>query len=213
MPSRKVPFVNDEIYHIYNRGNEKRIIFDSSNYFKRFLKTLKYYQHEGPKPKLSRFFDSSFKLDPTKKIVEIIGYCLMPNHFHLLIKQIKDGGITEFVSKLSNSYTKYYNTKNNRVGSLFQGEFKSVHIDNYEQLIHVHRYIHLNPVVSYLAKKPEDYEWSSYSEFSESKQDICLISEILALFASPEKYQEFVNDQIEYGQTLERLKHQLLEEV
>src|SRR5436309_402352 len=112
MPYRNTPFINGQIYHIYNRGSEKRVIFISRRDYQRFIKTLQYYQLQGPKPRLSHFTSSGvFKPDISGKLVDIITYCLMPNHFHLLVRQIRDGGITEFISKLSNSYTKYFNTK------------------------------------------------------------------------------------------------------
>lgn len=105
MPSRIFPFVNDQYYHVFNRGVDKKVIFDKKWDYTRFIKTIQHYQLQGPKPKFSRFLTNSlFKPKSDQKIVEIISYCLMPNHFHFLLKQIKDGGITEFVSKLSNSY-------------------------------------------------------------------------------------------------------------
>ena len=213
MPSRITPFVNGEFYHVYNRGSEKRPIFGTSRDHQRFIKTIKYYQIQGPKPKFSHSFKfKSFRLDPNKKIVEIICFCLMPNHFHLLIKQLKDGGITEFISKLSNSYTKYYNTKYNRVGPLLQGEFKAVFIESDEQLLHISRYIHLNPLVSYLVKNLEDYGWSSYLEYVRNLNTICDKEIILNFFSAPEKYQQFVLDQADYGMQLELIKHKLLDE-
>lgn len=215
MPSRIVPFINDQYYHIYNRGSEKRPIFESRRDYQRFLKTIKYYQIDGPKPKFSHCPSLTVKeLDNSKKIVEVIAFCLMPNHFHLLIKQKKDRGITEFISKLSNSYTKYYNTKYERVGPLFQGEFKSVIIESDEQLIHVSRYIHINPITAYLVKKMEQYEWSSYKEYiSKTATGICAKEEILGQFKNPQDYQQFVLDQVDYAQELGFIKHQLIEEI
>ena len=149
MPSRTFPFVKGQYYHIYNRGVEKRTIFKNRFDHRRFIKTVLYYQLEGPKPKFSNFFNYQlFKPDFDKKIVDIVCYCLMPNHFHFLLKQLRDGGITEFVSKITNSYTKYFNTKDKRIGPLFQGEFKSVLVESDEHLMHISRYIHLNPLVS-----------------------------------------------------------------
>ncbi len=213
MPSRQIPLVNNQIYHIYNRGSEKRSIFETRTDYKRFLKTLRYYQLEGPKPKLSHFSESSLiQPDPLKKIVEIICYCLMPNHFHLMLKQIKNNGITEFMGKLSNSYTKYYNTKHNRVGPLLQGEFKSVLVESEEQLIHLSRYIHLNPLVSFITKDLNHYyEWSSYEEFISNLNGLCSKEVVLGLFSSKEDYQQFVLDQADYGRQLETIKHKLME--
>lgn len=215
MPYRYLPFVNQEIYHIYNRGSEKRITFLDKRDYRRFLKTLRYYQLSGPKPKLSHFFKyQRFKPDLAQKLVEVLAYCLMPNHFHLLVKQLKDGGITEMLSKSSLSYTKYFNTRYNRVGPLFQGEFKAVHIETDEQLIHVSRYIHLNPIVSFLVKDLRKYEYSSYQEFVQrNSNDFCSTKEILGFFSSVEGYIQFIADQTDYGQTLEKIKHQIIEEI
>ncbi len=211
MPARIIPLVNGQFYHVYNRGVEKRRIFENRGTYARFLQTINYYRLEGPKPKFSNFIKYKvFKPNPDKKIVDIICYCLMPNHFHFLIKQLKEGGISEFISKLTNSYTKFYNTKFNRVGPLLQGQFKAVLIESDEQLVHVSRYIHLNPVSSFLAETPEDYEWSSYSEYFKNK-GICIKEEILSFFKSAVNYKKFVDDQIGYAQELELIKHQLLD--
>lgn len=214
MPYRIIQLENGFIYHIYNRGVAKLAIFEQSEDYKRFIKTLNYYQYDGPKPKFSHFprFQKTFKLNYSNKIVEIHAYCLMPNHFHLLVKQIRDGGITEFVSKLSNSYTKYYNTKYKRVGPLLQGEFKAVLVESDEQLLHLSRYIHLNPLVSSLVKNLNQYPWSSYHEYIKGRTGICSKDTILPFFKSPKEYEKFVLDHADYAKQLYFIKHQLLEE-
>ncbi len=213
MPYRITPLVNQYIYHVYNRGSEKRRIFEDRRDHQRFLKTLTYYQLEGPKPKLSHFFKyKNFIPLKAQKVVDILAYCLMPNHFHLLLKQVKEGGITEMITKVSLSYTKYYNTKYDRIGPLFQGQFKAVLIESDEQLVHVSRYIHLNPVVSLLSKDLNKYEWSSYQEYLNRSDGICSKKDILSFFSSPKNYQQFVLDQVDYGKQLELLKHKLIDE-
>lgn len=214
MPSRIFPFARGYFYHVYNRGSEKRSIFESRRDYQRFLKTLKYYQLEGPKPKFSHFPSPLVKkLDESKKIVEIVAYCLMPNHFHLLLTPIKDGSITEFVSKVSNSYTRYYNTKYDRVGPLLQGEFKAVIMESGEQVVHVSRYIHLNPVVSGLVKSLDQYEWSSYGEYVDKNPTaICSKTEVLQGFKNPQDYRQFISDQASYAQEIEFIKHQVIED-
>lgn len=213
MPSRIIPFINGQIYHIYNRGTEKRPIFKTKRDQQRFLKTLQYYQFAGPKPRFSFFSPSSLNQpSPDKKIVEVIAYCLMPNHFHFLLKQVRDGGITEFTSKLSNSYTKYYNTKYSRVGPLLQGEFKAIHVEEDSQLIHLSRYIHLNPVASFLVKNLDEYPWSSYEEYITNKGGFCKRQLVLDLFKSPQMYKQFILDQVSYAQELEKIKHTLIDE-
>jgi len=211
MPSRLIPFVNDEIYHVFNRGVAKMRIYNNAYDYRRFLRTMFYYQILGPKPKFSRFLPNNFKLN-NNKIVDIICYCLMPNHFHFLLKQVKESGITEFISKLSNSYTKYFNTKNQRVGPIFQGEFKSVHIETNEQLLHVSRYIHLNPIISYIAKDLKNFKWSSYTEYiGELDNALCSKEIILDQFKLKKDYKDFILDQLEYARTLESMKHKLLD--
>lgn len=213
MPARITPLVNGQIYHIYNRGVEKRRVFEDKRCYTRLLHAIKYYQLKGPKPKFSHSFNNSlFKPDPEKKIIDIICYCLMPNHFHLLIKQLSEGGISEFVSKLINSYTKFYNLKYKRVGPLFQGQFKAVLIESEEQLIHVSRYIHLNPIASFLVKDLNLYEWSSYKEYINNTKGICNKEEIMGFFKDSASYQKFCLDQVSYAQNLERIKHQLIED-
>lgn len=187
-------------------------IFLSAHDFKRFLRTIQYYILEGPKPKFSAFTPLTFILNQSNKIIELNAYCLMPNHFHFLIKQLRDEGITEFVSKLSNSYTKYFNTKYNRVGPLLQGEFQTVHIESNEQLLHVNRYIHLNPSVNLITKSLDDYLWSSYHEYTNERDNgFCIKEVVLEQFPSKKAYKEFVHDQEDYGRVLESIKHKLID--
>lgn len=128
MSGRSTTFANSEYYHIYNRGSDKRDIFLSKRDFTRFQRTFYYYQFLGPKPKFSnsaRYKHESLRPMGDNQIVEIHCYCLMPNHFHFLIRQLKDNGISRFMSHVCNSYTKYFNIKHNRVGPLLQGAFKA----------------------------------------------------------------------------------------
>jgi len=137
----------------------------------------------------------------------------MPNHYHFLIRQIQDNGISEFISKISNSYTKYFNTRYSRVGPLLQGQFKALRIESDEQLIHVSRYIHLNTIASFLVKDLKEYPWSSYQNYISSQFDkACSKDFVLSMFKSEHTYEEFVLDQVDYAQKLELIKHLALEE-
>lgn len=213
MPTRSTPFANGYFYHLFNRGVEKRIIFQDNRDYTHFLKILGYYQYAGPKPSYSRANDEQIKsVKNNEKIIEIISYCLMPNHFHLLIKQLKEGGISEFMRKISDGYTKYFNTKYNRIGPLFQGAYKSVLIESDQQLTHLSRYIHLNPRVSLLTKDLNSYIWSSYSDYIGLRSgNLVNKDEILGFFKDQKAYEQFVLDQVDYGISLERIKHQLLD--
>lgn len=213
MPYRQVRFDNFGVYHIFNRGVNKQQVFNLDRDYERFLETLTYYQHQGPKPRFSnhQFFKiKDFSNNP--KIIEIICYCLMPNHFHLLIRQLEDGGISEFMRKIGNSYTKYHNVKHRRNGPLFQGEFKAVAIESDEQLLHVSRYIHLNPFVADLTKILESYKYSSYPGYLGLNQDTLSSPKmILDFFKNPLKYKEFVDDHADYAYQLGQIKHTLFD--
>lgn len=215
MPYRLIPFINEHYYHVFNRGVEKRKIFLDESDYKRFLQTLYYYQFSGPKPRFSthkRFRLQDFNKNP--KIVELTSYCLMPNHFHLLIKQIKNNGVQEIVRKVINSYTKYFNTRYKRVGHLFQGTFKAVPVETDEQLIHLSRYIHLNPYVDGLVKDVESFPYSSYFDLVREKEnDFSNPRFILNFFKSIKDYQKFIEDHQSYALELEKIKHLLIEDV
>ena len=136
----------------------------------------------------------------------------MPNHFHFLLRQKTDDGLSKFVGDLLNSYTKYFNIKNDRVGPLFQGRFRAVLIDNDEQLVHVSRYIHLNPLIANLVSDIESYPWSSYRDYlGLGNNTFVKTAEILDLFKSKEDYKQFVLDQVDYARVLDQFKHKFLD--
>jgi putative transposase len=219
---KRVFLAKDEIYHVLNRGVEKRITFTDRKEYLRARQTLDYYQYANPPLRLSHFIKLendtklllSAKVKKLHKQVEILAYCLMPNHFHFLLRQTTDNGISKFIANFTNSYTKYFNTKHDRVGPLFQGLFKAVHIENDEQLLHTSRYIHINPSSSFLVSKNSlsEYPWSSYPEYLKpSHESLCETNTILQFFPSRKLYEQFVLDQVDYAQNLERMKHLLLE--
>lgn len=219
---RRIVFRNEYIYHVFNRGIEKRSTFKDIREFNRALKLFKFYRHreiptrfsqviQQPDEIRSRILEDIYKSD---KIVEILCYCLMPNHFHLVLKQKLEGGITRFMSNFTNAYTKYFNTKNQRVGPLFQGIFKSVIVEDDEQLIHLSRYVHLNPITSSFVTldKIENYIWSSYPEYLyPSKHKITDNDLILEMFKSTDTYKHFVLDEADYFKKIDKIKHLTLE--
>ena len=151
MALRKISFVIDEHYHIYNRGVDKRIIFSDDYDYKRFVMLL--YLCNGDKSfRIRDIFNRGhssvevFSLDRGEQFVDIGGYCLMPNHFHILLKDKVENGVSMFMEKLSTAYVMYFNTKNERSGSLFEGRFKVKHIDNGPYMNWLFSYIHLNPI-------------------------------------------------------------------
>src|SRR3989338_4250334 len=219
MPSnRKVVFANGEYYHIFNRGVEKRPTFITKYEFLRAVDSMSFYRFANLPIRYSKYLALSKEkqaeflkgLDNSDLQVEVIAYCFMRNHFHLLLKQLKDNGIVKFMAKFTNSYTKYFNTKRERVGPLFQGVFKAVHVEDDEQLLHLSRYIHLNPVLGFIAKveELESYPWSSYPEYlGKVSSNLVNKAEILTFFKGPSEYEKFVLDQADYAMKLKTIEH------
>ncbi len=148
--SRSIQFAPNEFYHVYNRGTEKRDIFLSDTDYQRFLCLL--YVANGDKPvdlKLqgrTLYEVEQKEFDKGEAMVAICGYALMPNHYHILLQERIEGGISNFMRKVGTAYTMYFNAKNERSGALFQGKFKAKHIDDDVYLKYLLAYIHLNPL-------------------------------------------------------------------
>ncbi len=216
--------VSGEIYHITNRSIAKQPIFTSKRDYQRYIETMLYYQNKNIPVRFSKFLTLSKEkraeiIKNLKKqnnyIIEFISYCLMPNHFHILARQIEDQGIAKFIGNLSNSYTRYFNTKNKRNGPIFQGKFKAVRIEDDEQLLHVSRYIHLNPYTSYLVKNIKDiieYPYSSLAEYLKLKSIQVINKEpVLTHFKTLKSFREFTFDQADYQRQLQNIKYLMLE--
>ncbi len=224
MPVRKFPFTNGEFYHVYNRGvNRRKIFLNPSDYLK-FIGTINYYSYSDHKIRFSEYCSLSFEnqLDYfnrlNKKGISIVAFVQMPNHFHFLLKQLEDDYLMNFLRLIQNSYTRYFNLKHGRIGHLFQGHFKAVHVDRNEQLLHLSRYIHLNPATSNIVKtmdELEHYNWSSlpaYISSGSSKLNFITTEPILEQFETSQDYGKFVEDQIGYQRELEYIKHLSLED-
>lgn len=226
MPKRNISIVTNEIYHVVNRGIASQDIFSNYKEYERALKALFYYQYIGSNNlSLSHFLqlpqevqnEQLHKLKSSKKIfVEIVAYCLMPNHFHFLLRQVENNGICTFVGNFSNSYTKYFNTLHDRNGPIFQGRFKAVRIEQDEQLVHVSRYIHLNPYSSCLINEISDLEKYPYSSFNEyltrGKPEIYKTALVLQNFKDKNSYKKFVLDRADYQRNLQTIKNVILDQ-
>lgn len=223
MPRRIIPLITEEIYHVFNRGIDRRPTFLSKREYDRAINLMNYYSFKLLPGKYSIFIASP--IDQQKQIlqrlkkeknrlVEIITYCLMPNHFHFLLKQTAENGIRKFMSNWQNSYTRFHNLRHERTGPLFNDQFKAVRIESEEQLLHVNRYIHLNPysgrIINSLTKLIE-YPWSSLNQFmNQEKSGICNTELILGNFSKP-GYKKFIYNQADYQRQLEKIKHLLYE--
>lgn len=223
MPARFIPLANDEFYHVFNRGVAKLPIFHTKRDYQRFLFTLDYYRFREPPMKLSYFFQLSVEdrnklLDSLYKnadtLIELYCYCLMPNHYHMLMRQVTDGGISLFFRRIQDSYTKYLNIKIDRVGPLFQGTFKAVRITKDEQFLHVSRYIHVNPFTAFIVHQKDiwEYPWSSLRFYvDQAIPTFVNTSFILDQFQISQTYRKFIEDQISFKKTIKNIQHLTLE--
>jgi putative transposase len=220
MPGRLFPLVTGEIYHVFNRGIDGRPTFIRKKEYERVKELIRFYQWKDLSVRYSVFreWDEERQQNLMKKIrsfgeplVEIIAYCFMPNHFHLLVRQSSSGGTSKFLSNMQNSYTRYFNTKNHRLGSLFLDQFKAVRIEDEVQLLHVSRYIHLNPYTAFVVKTLDElsfYPWTSIPEYLElDKREICQKQLLMGYFKNVTAFRSFVFDHAAYQRRLIGISH------
>jgi len=224
MSQQRSPIIVGQVYHVFNRSIAKIPIFLERRNYIRTLELINYYRYIKPDIRYSHFnrlplkekinFLNNLKKN-VKAQVEILAFCLMSNHFHFILKELEENGIKSFMSNIQNSYAKYFNLRNDRIGSLFQAKFKSILIEADEQLIHVCRYIHLNPYSGYIIKSTQeiyDYPWSSFKTYiGEEEFEFVNKSLILGFFSSVEEFEKFTLDAADYQRNISDLKHLILE--
>ena len=219
---RKESLCCGEIYHILSKSIAGFQIFNNEFDYLRIMNMLQFYRLPKPLLRFSLFNELSISQqeDFLKKnykledlyLVDIIAFCIMPTHIHLILKQLLEKGISNYIKNVFISYTRYFNIKHHRKGPLWEGRFKNVLINNESQLLHVTRYAHLNPVTAGLIDKPEDWLASSYREYIGKINDegkVCKYDGILNI--NPTVYQKFVEDRIAYQRQLARIKKLLLD--
>lgn len=213
MPIRKIPLANGEVYHICNKSIAGFKIFNDYKDCDRMIESMSFYIAEKVPCKLSTYkIVKNIALASSKRIVDIMAYCLMPTHIHLILKQNQDSGIEKFVGLISNSYSRYFNTRHARKGPLWEGRFKNILIEDDEQLLHLTRYVHLNPVSAFLVNNPSGWKYSSYNEYIEtilSDKRLCNFCDLLKI--DPISYKKFVLDQTDYQKQLAIIKKIALE--
>ncbi len=177
-------FVPGIITHVYNRGNNREKIFHDEQDYKAFLfrigLALGIDQEILKKENLLSLPYSRIRINADKNLFKLHAFCLMPNHFHLLIEQCGEISISKFVSQVCTSYAMYLNKKYKRVGYVFQDRFKAVVIENNPQLMWTSSYIHMNAVKDKIVKHPSEYLWSSYNDYIE-KRNLPIVNKELLL--------------------------------
>jgi len=212
---RNIRFVNEGIYHVYNRSVEKREIFvDDQDRF-RFIHDLFEFNDEAPavnfyykRPLIQSYEAKPRKIEQQKRklLVEILAFVVMPNHFHLLLRQIKENGISNFMHKLGVGYAMYFNQKYERAGSLFQGTYKAILVNQEAHFIHLPYYIHFNPLdlkfpewrdreiknYKQAMKFLENYRWSSFLDYIGKKNfpSVTQREFLNEFFEGPENYKK-----------------------
>lgn len=216
MASQPRNFSPDFYYHIYNRCvPELPRIFSSEHDYKRFLNTLNFYLYRNSLSFAQYQNPSKHRLDlrglrERRRRVKLLAYVVMPNHFHLLLKPKNPAEVSRFLSDISNSYARYFNTKRERTGPLFQGKFKAKEIIDEGSLLQISRYIHINPILSSKTnwdkqlRKPQDYPYSSYHEWAGFKNPHLADAEEIKFWTKgvggPRGYREFVEAKLKTGQ-------------
>lgn len=207
-------FPSGEIFHICNKSISNYHIFRNKKSIQRFLITLNYYNYQDIDLSLSKALREDLILpnimeNASKRIFSLLAYCIMPDHYHLLVKTQSEYSFSKYMSNVESSYSHYYNIFNNRKGPLWQSRFRASIIEDNETLLHVHRYIHLNPTTAGLVDKPEDWPWSSYGYFITNPKAFSTHKEVSISSAS--SYKKFVEDQINYQRTIKGIRRKLLE--
>jgi len=189
---RKVNFVEGEYYHVYNRGVDKRSIFNNNADTDRFLQSMMEFNVKEP---IGSIYENSFLKEndhKTNPLVSFVAYCLNPNHYHFILTPMIEKGLESFMQRLGTGYTLYFNNRNKRTGSLFQGNFKASHIDSNEYLLHVSAYVNLNDKTHQLGGFASKLVRSSWSEYNQPRMDgICDKSIILEQFKNSTEYKDF----------------------
>lgn len=198
MPTKNTikTYITDGIYHIYNRGVDKREIFLGERDYNIFLYYLRSYLlpvSAQEKPPSNIRYLQNFTL---YNEIRLIAYVLMPNHFHLLVQQKSEKAITEYMKRLSNGYVEYFNKRYERAGALFQSRYKAVLINDDNYLLHLTRYIHLNPLELFtidkdIFNKLQHYPFSSYPDYIGKRNSGWLNNKMILEY--------FKNNQDQYG--------------
>lgn len=195
-------FSENSIFHIYNRGNNKeKIFFDQEDYkafLFRFGLCLGFTEEELKRQVLTAISYSRIRITETKKgSFKLHAFCLMPNHFHLMIEQIGEISISSLMLKFCTSYSKYINKKYNRIGHVFQDQFKAVLLESNEQYMWTSSYIHMNPVKDKIVKYPLEYAWSSYADYA-SDRNLTIINKELLLQTFGDK-ESFIKETLNFN--------------
>lgn len=184
---RNIKLSENEFYHIYNRGVDKRILFMNKRDFDRFVESMRTFNTLESVGNLDR----NKKNKEREKLVDFVAYCVNQNHFHFILTPLTKGGIEKFMHKLCMGYSKYFNAKHKRSGALFQGKFKAIHIDTDKYLLHLSAYVNLNNNI-HQQKGDSRSSWDEY--LKETPDSFCKKDIILGNFKNSKEYEKFAKE-------------------
>jgi len=225
---RKEIFANGQYYHIFNRGVDKRVVFQEDYDFARFFQSMQEFNAVDP---IGSIFENSFRKknknqsratgskpiwtsqieEPEEKelLVNFACYCLNPNHYHFILEQKVEKGIEKFMHRIGGGYTNYFNLKYERSGVLFQGKYKAIHIDSNEYLLHLSAYINLNDKVHRLGSRASKSSWEEY--INRKALAVCKKDIVLGQFKNYSEYKKFAFDSLEDIKARRKIGSYLLE--
>lgn len=219
---RKEKLENGYYYHVFSRSIAKYIVFNDAEDYSRMTEILDLYRFGNFDHKYSKYLQldvetqASLLLDLEREndlLVDIVAFCIMPTHIHLILKQVKDNGISKYMAKVLNSYSRYFNIRHKRLGPLWAGRFKSVLVKKDEQLLHLTRYIHLNPSSAGLVGKPDEWEYSSYEEYINPDikgSKLCNFTKLIKM--TGKGYKKFVLNRKDYQKQLSLIKYSMIDD-
>lgn len=208
-------FYDDCFYHVFNKSISNFGIFSKSKNSLKFIDSLYYYNNLKIVLSLSVYLRknslcSNLLIPRDNLIAKIISYCIMPDHYHLLVKIIHADKFSKYINNVESSFTRYFNIKTNRKGPLWQSRFKSVIIESNEHLLHVSRYIHLNPTTNYLVDKPENWNLSSYKDLISDEKYLNENINVMSINSCLD-YKKFVENNLDYQRKLKHIKKLMID--
>lgn len=221
---RKFQFQNNYYYHIYNRGVDKRKIFIDKNDYVRFICSMRNFNNDSKHEQRIHLNNISKSLELSSeaselsslilnlpKYIDIISYCLNPNHYHFFIKQNIENGIEKFMHKINLGYTNYFNKKNNRSGSLLQGTYKAVKVSNYSHFLKLAVYVNCNSEIHGICSANK-WPWSSYFDYIDKRNGtLCNKQIVMDEFKNATEFKNFCIEIIPNMIKIKELKQYILE--
>ena len=219
---RKDKLENKYYYHVFSRSIAKYVVFNDAEDYSRLTEILDLYRFDNFDHKYSKYLQldietqASLMLNLEREndlLIDIVAFCIMPTHIHLILKQVNDNGISKYMAKVLNSYSRYFNIRHKRLGPLWAGRFKSVLVKKDEQLLHLTRYIHLNPSSAGLVGKPDEWEYSSYEEYINPDikgSKLCNFTKLIKM--TGKEYKKFVLDRKDYQKQLSLIKYAMIDD-